>query len=155
MNLSEVARYRGVNLSTAKEWLAAGLPGKKTGNRWQFEPAAVDKWLADRDGPAEPENQPHVTLAEARRRKALADAELAEYELAEKKREVVPIEEAVEMLTREFSRVRQKLLALPSKLAPIVVAIKDQASAKEAIEAEITEVLNELSGAPNLPRRRG
>ncbi|MDX6481730.1 MAG: hypothetical protein QOG85_2240, partial [Gaiellaceae bacterium] len=152
VNRSGLARHFAVNLSTIDQWIAAGAPGTKNGAGWQFEIAAVERWKALRleKNPNEP-----GLLSEARRRKAIADAELAEYELAEKRRLVVPIDEAVDVLTREFSHAREKLLAMPPRIAPLIVGLKSVAEARVLLDQAVTEILNELSGAPHLPNTGG
>ena len=48
------------------------------------------------------------------------------------------------MMTSSFSRVRAKLLSLPSKLAPLVAAKTTPAEAQQILKAAIYETLNEL-----------
>ncbi len=49
------------------------------------------------------------------------------------------------MMTAAFSRVRSKLLALPSKMAPLVAAAKTPAAAQRILRADIYQALNELA----------
>ena len=59
--------------------------------------------------------------------------------------ELVLGSEVEEKWGSEFYRVRNKLLALPPKIAPLVIALKNPAEAQEIIKSAIYEVLTELS----------
>lgn len=160
LNRSECARFFGVAPTTIDAWKARGCPYRKRavnrGKGWEFNSAEVSEWL-QQQATDNATGGRDIDIDEARRRKAVADAELAEYELAVRKREVVPIEEAADVLTKELSIVRSKLLAVPSRLAARVLTAKDPAEAKAMIEEVLTEVLHELSSSPNLtdPRSDG
>lgn len=82
---------------------------------------------------------------EAKARKLAAEAELAEIELAKARGELVPIDAVAKAVTDEYAATRAKLLALPSKLAPLVAIEDREAACRDAIERGITEALDELS----------
>lgn len=58
---------------------------------------------------------------------------------------LVPILNVAQEVEREYSRVRARLLAIPSKLAPDVALTDDVAACRTLIEAAITDALNELA----------
>lgn len=88
-------------------------------------------------------------IAEARRRKAVADAGLAEIELKETAGELVSAEEMQAAVEADYGRLRSHLLALPSKLAPLVVGKKSNAVIVEIAGSLINEALADLSGETN------
>jgi phage terminase Nu1 subunit (DNA packaging protein) len=146
LNRSALARSQGVAPTTVDKWVLRGCPGLKVEGSWRFVEADVVAWRnAQKNDQENPDGD--ATFAEARRRKAFIDLETAEYELAERRRRVVPIEEAVDVLTREFSRVRAKLLTLPAD--PRLASVRD------VLQPAITEILNELSSPPHLPAPSG
>jgi phage terminase Nu1 subunit (DNA packaging protein) len=73
-----------------------------------------------------------------------AEASLKEMDLAQRRQELVE----VDLVDYEFSKlvaaVRQKLLAIPSKIAPITFAQKTVAATQRLIEQGIHEALNDL-----------
>ncbi len=77
-------------------------------------------------------------------RLAKARADLAEMELAEKRGELVPVDQIGDALNSAVQIMRTRVLAIPTKAAPRVGA-KDVAAAEGVIRAEVVEALSELS----------
>lgn len=88
-------------------------------------------------------NGPDYWSEKARHEKIKAD--LAELELAEKNRELIPQHLIEEHLTKMFISIRQKLLTLPTKAAPMLHAKKPIHHVKKYLEAEIHQILSELA----------
>lgn len=72
-------------------------------------------------------------------------AQLARIEFEQKTGVLVPIDSVAQEVEREYTRVRARLLAIPSKLAPEVALLEDVAECRGIIEAAITDALNELA----------
>lgn len=72
-------------------------------------------------------------------------ADLAEIELAEKQKEVVGVQEVVEKVERIFTTIRQKILAMPTKATPLIMAEDGELGVKLQLESCCHEVLSELS----------
>lgn len=72
-------------------------------------------------------------------------AQLAKLEFEQKIGTLVPIADVAQEVEREYTRVRSRLLAIPSKLAPDVALTDDVAECRSLIEAAITDALNELA----------
>lgn len=87
-----------------------------------------------------------ISETEARRRKLAAEALLAEYNLAEVSREMVAISIIEPALDRMFANARQRLLAIPSKVAPLV-SPDAPADAHAEIMSAINEALEELQAS--------
>lgn len=85
-------------------------------------------------------------LSEARRRKIEADAGSAEIGLALRRAEVADIGTMVRAHGAACARLRTRLLAVPSKLAPQVRRLKTVAETEALIRREIVEALEELIG---------
>ena len=82
------------------------------------------------------------------REKALhekAKRELAELDLKLKSDQLVEVDQVGEHLDKIFSAVRQRLLATPSKIAPLVHAEESVGGARIVLESAVFEVLSELS----------
>lgn len=87
------------------------------------------------------------TNEDARNRKLVAEAELAEIEIGKARGELIEITQVARMVSDEYSAVRAKLLSLPDKLAPLVAMETTEAPCRAAIARGITEALDELIGA--------
>ena len=74
-----------------------------------------------------------------------AKRELAELDLKLKSNQVVEVDQIGDHLDKIFSAVRQKLLGLPSKVAPLVQAEESVGGVRIVLESSIFEVLSELS----------
>jgi hypothetical protein len=148
LNRSDLDRCYRVNLSTVDEWIVAGLPGQKVGGAWQFDEAEVDAWKAERGNGKPPRGA--ISLAEARRRKIIADTSLSRFELRKLKREYIPQAQVSEIWNRLVANFKAKLLVLPSKLAPRLVEIADPNVIRSMLRDEVFAALTELSSEGNM-----
>ncbi len=88
-----------------------------------------------------------------------ANASLKELELARRRQELVEVEAVDYEFSKLVAAVRQKLLAIPSKIAPITHKQKTIAATQRLIEQGIHEAMNEFgsydakSGKIVCPRR--
>ena len=94
-----------------------------------------------------------VSLDEARRRKLIAEAELAELELQKERGEVVSIEETEKRWTEILGAVRAKILALPTTMAAVSAVESDQKIVKELLTKSVEQALLELSAIDVGPSR--
>ena len=74
-----------------------------------------------------------------------AKRELAELDLKLKSNQVVEVDQIGDHLDKIFSAVRQRLLATPSKIVPLVHAEESVGGARIVLESTVFEVLSELS----------
>jgi len=72
----------------------------------------------------------------------MSDAEL---DLKLKQDQLVEVDQVGDHLDKIFSAVRQRLLATPSKIAPLVHAEESVGGARIVLESAVFEVLDELS----------
>lgn len=86
-----------------------------------------------------------LTLDEARTRKLSAEAELAEIELAKAKGDLVPAALVITAWEEVLRAMKAKLLAIPSKAAPVLAAEDNPGEVQKLLDIEIEEALNELS----------
>ena len=80
-----------------------------------------------------------------RRRKFALQVEALELELAAKRKASVPVEAALAVVARDYAAVRSRLLALPSKVAPIVATMDDAEAVRELLADAVEEALAELA----------
>jgi hypothetical protein len=82
---------------------------------------------------------------EAKGRLVSANARLAELELAEKEKKLVEVEVVEKELNKAFTVVRRRILSMPTKLTPVIQAEATGVGIRNVLEAEATEILQELS----------
>ncbi len=85
-----------------------------------------------------------MSLTDERTRLTKLQADLAEIELRKAKGDMIDSRKAMKSWGGVVSAVRQRLLGLPTRLAPVVAA-RSIPQAKERLEIAIHEVLQELS----------
>ena len=81
----------------------------------------------------------------ARARKMEADAQMAELELLQAKRKLVSADDVTAAWVDVLAAMKAKLLALPTKCAPICATEKDIKVIQSVIENQVREALDELS----------
>lgn len=82
----------------------------------------------------------------ARTRKMEADAAIAEIELMKAQKLLVKAEDVEKVWSSILFAVRAKLLAIPSKTAPVLALESDMAVIKDILDNAVAEALGELSG---------
>jgi phage terminase Nu1 subunit (DNA packaging protein) len=86
-----------------------------------------------------------ISLTDERTRLTKYQADLAEIELQKARGEMIPSKRAMSAWGGVVQNVRQKLLVIPSRLAPVLTGIKSIPQMKEKLEESIYEVLNECT----------
>lgn len=104
-------------------------------------------------------------LTEARKRRAIADARLAELALAEREGRLIPVDVLDDLLTRLTTELRARILAQIGKYAPrIPIPIAQAQALLQDIANEQLALLRTtgydvlgqpVPGDPDTPRRRG
>jgi hypothetical protein len=90
--------------------------------------------------PRDPES-----LQGLRRRKLRLEIEDLELDLAAKRKALVDVEQAATVVAAAFTACRSRLLALPPKVAPMVVALTDVEDVRRLLADALEEALEELS----------
>lgn len=85
------------------------------------------------------------TLADARIKSETMRAEMLELEYRQKKGELIEREKVIMMATGIIAIVKTRLLAIPTKTAPLIVGSDSIKKIKTILEKEIRFVLTELS----------
>jgi hypothetical protein len=82
---------------------------------------------------------------EARTRKIAAEAEIAELELERIKATLCLTADVVKAWESVLHACRAKLLAIPTKMAPVIAGTSDISTIKERLEESVREALEELA----------
>ena len=81
----------------------------------------------------------------ARTRREIAEADLAELKLGELHGELVRAADVRASYARRLASLRESLLQIPARLAPIVASETDQAACHETLQSELHAVLEQIS----------
>lgn len=87
-----------------------------------------------------------LDLTAERARKAKEEADRLEMQNAQMRGELVARGDVEAGIIGAFSRVRAKLIAIPSKVAPLIAAMTEPRACETAIRKPIYEALEELAG---------
>ncbi|MGF7175858.1 terminase small subunit [Azospirillum doebereinerae] len=160
VNRAELADVFGVSLPTIDSWVRDGCPfaekGAK-GREWAFETANVHRWLVDRavaDVAAGYEGEiGGITAEEAKRRKAVADAVVAEIGADEALDQVVNRHEAAADVASFCISLRTGLSNACAKFAGRAAAMTGAPEIQALAEKEINQAFD--SARDDLAKRWG
>jgi len=153
VNKEQLSEVLGVTTRTLDKQLRRGMPFVSkpklgTKNReWQFNTVDVIAWREEQKlAKYRVQNQKPKNMEEAKLRQAIAKAEMDELELDKLKKTLLPAAEIEIALNKMFSSFRNRMLAIPSKVAPFL-----REGIKDILEDEVHEALAELSADNVLP----
>lgn len=156
VNLNELAGFMGVTRQTATAWLNDGMPYVQKADRgnaipWVFDTADVRIWREKiAQEKIEQKYRSKITEAgemdieEAKRREAVAKAQLAEIDLAKERGLLVNIDDMLREMGRALANARAQLLSIPNRVAG-TLAFKDEKEITQILEEENNTILEELN----------
>ena len=151
LNITDFEKFYGVNKTTIYRWIRDGMPVYRMGGRGrgighEFNSIDVNKWLKDKAAAAAGSGDKHaITFDEAKRRKELANAEMAELNLAKEQGKVVDLEELERSLAHRFAELSSRIRKVPERVVNRVLASESEAEVKEIILSELDQCLEALS----------
>lgn len=86
-----------------------------------------------------------MTYDEARTRKVAAEAAIAELELSKVRNELAMVSDVVKAWDDVLSAIKAKLLALPTRMGPMLAAETDANLIEKQLELQVRDCLDELS----------
>jgi anion-transporting ArsA/GET3 family ATPase len=84
---------------------------------------------------------------EARTRREIAEANMAEMEEARHRRELIRVSAVQAQLATDYATTRDAMLQIPARMAPLLAAEEDPAAVQTLLHAEIHQALMTLAGA--------
>ncbi|UYF76558.1 terminase small subunit [Acinetobacter ursingii] len=150
VNRTGLSEVFGVALTTIDSWVRQDCPvvvrGRGKGQEWQFNTAQIAKWLQDKAADdATGEIPDDINLLKLR--KAKAETELAELELAEKKGQVALIAEFERAQAVVFGIIRSNMMNIPQRAVLQLLGETDARIFKEKLKAEIVLALETAAEA--------
>lgn len=134
-----IAAVLGLTTRRVRVLVQLGMPQVKRG---RYDLAACVQWYVDYRVKA----ASHASrMDNARLRKLKAEAKKKEIEIRIMEEKLIPVDEVVKTWSNITAAMRAKLLAIPTKAAPMILSITTQAEAQELLKSYIYEALDELT----------
>ena len=129
----------------------APKPSRAAGDPGNDAPQGGDPDVADANA-SEPTDEAHH---QARTRREIAEANMAEMREAELRGELIQVAAVRAAFGMALTATRDRLLSIPDRLAPVLAAESAPQRVHETLNAEIRDALTQLSAAPwSLSRQR-
>lgn len=137
----EMAEVLGLSTRQVANLEVLGMPTKSKAGKKLYPSTPGMRWYIHYKVQAA---QP-ADFEEARARKMSAEAELAELDLAQKRGQLIPLEQHGQRLARILERVRARLVAIPGTVAPRLLSLETAVEAQAVVAGAVAEALEELS----------
>lgn len=144
--LTDVAKELDLSTKVVGELVSRGVLTKKDRGKYDLDEARTEYIRHLRKIAAGRANSGELDLGEERARLAKEQADAKEMENAMLRGELVYIDDVAKQFGQQASAVKTRLLAIPSKAAPLVINCTKPVEAREIIEEMIEEALYELVG---------
>lgn len=141
----------GVSEAQLERYFQQGCPHEKNGRRIFVPMPAGRVWLHNYLVEKGKRQAAPTSIDDARRRRAAAEAELAELELAEKRAELMTVSDFTKIVAEGFGRARARLQNLAPRAAAVSFGAQSIPEAQARIEPLVVEVLDELRAADDVP----
>lgn len=143
VNRSELADIHGVALTTIDTWVRGNCPVLQRGARgieWAFNTADVARWREDERARQSTDTAP-TSREQLDLRRATADTERAELELAKAKDEVAPVAEFEKATARLMAAIRTNMLNIPQRAVLRLLGETNETAFKKVLREEIALAL--------------
>ena len=147
-NLEDIARLLGRQPKTIRAWIDKGCPVVEAGGSgkpWQLNLADIVQWREQRISEQATQTRDDPELDEARRRKLVAAAKLAELALEKARGEVMPADAVLTTWQSLVLNFRAKMRAIPNTMAPRLAIVDTPGEIFSILDQHIDNALKELS----------
>ena len=147
LNQNDAAKIAGIHVDTFRKMKERDLPPPKNANGF-YELDPLGDWIRNRARAEVAPNDSRGPLVPAQER-ARKDREMADrYELENRLRrgELIEVTVVQEAALEVVSRVRTRLLRLPSAVTPLILGEEDRIAIQSTIDSAVRDALMELSG---------
>lgn len=152
VSLTDIMKLFGVSDETIRLWRADGMPHRVVNGHPRFKPAECVAWRRERDREEQRRKDAEGEgIEDAQRRKAQADADLAEIKRDQLRGRLTDNDATLRLIDRICHSVRARVLSVRGRWAPRVVGLPTMAEATKVLDelaADILKALNE--GADDL-----
>ena len=147
----ELSVILSVTPDTVRNYVAEGMPiitkgGQGRGNGAKYDIKDCVKWVKDRAVNALMGDKSLVSVEEAKRRKAIADAELQEIALAKERGEVVNVGDIQREWSDQMIELRTAMRRIPERCVLRLVGEMDESKIKKVVLGEVDDALLRIIG---------
>jgi len=142
----EVAQHLGISQKMVADMVAMGQLDKKPRGQYDLDECRKQYIERLRETAAGRAANGDLDLGEERARLAKEQADAKEMENEVQRGALVYIEDVAGAIEKQFTKVRTKLLSVPTKVAPEAHACATVKEVQGLLEQSITEALNDLVG---------
>lgn len=158
VNKARLAEIIGYTERTITTWLDEGLPRVSIGSRGQsdeYDTADVIRWMIARETGVKDQDGKTIVYEAERARLTREQADKVAMDNEIRRGKLVDVDQVSLWWGSIISNAKTRLLAIPTKSAPLVLGAKTLPQARDVLERMITEVLSELSSANPIPDTQG
>ena len=145
--VAKIASLLLITTRRVQQLVKEGVIPKTERGRYELEPAVHGyiRYLQDRGSIGANTVDDAKSYYEQRARLIRLQADRAEAELHELQGSLVAVDDVSEQWARLLGRMRQRILSIPSKLAPMIHHETDAAIVESILEAAVHDVLTEFA----------
>ncbi len=143
---AQVAAHLGVSLKYISDLIGKGVLKKAPVGKYDIDVCRKAYIEHIREQAAGRAAAGELVLADERARLAKEQADAKEMENALERGDLVYIQDVAKQIENQFTKVRTRLLSVPTKVAPEAHACASVREVQSIIEQAIVEALNELVG---------
>ena len=134
-----IASVLGIKPRRVTDLVKIGMPQVKRG---RYNLADCVQWYVDYRVKA----ASHASrMDNARLRKLRAEAKEKELKISTMEEKLIPVDKVVKTWSNITAAMKAKLLAIPTKAAPMILSVTTQAEAQEILKSHVYEALDELT----------
>ena len=141
----ELAEFLDVSARRIQQYVKDGIIRNAGRGKFNLKEAVQDFYSYQFELERAKLKRKDASLDEAYRRKMLAEAELKEMEVEQKKGELIEKQEVIESWQKILNILKTRLLALPTQIAQEVAGLRRVNEIKKRIEKNVMDALNEIS----------
>ena len=145
-SLQAVAAHLGITTKYLQDLIERGTIEKKPRGEYDLDECRKSYITQLRETAAGRMASGSLDLAAERARLAKEQADAKEMENAIERGELVYIEDVAKQIEGQMTKVRTKILAIPTKYAPELHSLASAREVQLTLEQALTEALNELVG---------
>jgi len=143
---AELAAHLGVSAKYINDLIGKGVIKRQDKGKYDLDECRKQYISHIREQAAGRASAGELVLADERARLAKEQADAKEMENAVERGDLVYIEDVAKQIENQLTKVRTRLLSVPTKVAPEAHACASVREVQNVIELAITEALNELVG---------
>ena len=143
LSLKGLSKAFGVSQVSIRNWIAKGIPCKRTSRGYTFDLTEAIQW---REKHLQESKQGSSNEYEAARtEKEIYRAKMAKLNYERLEGSLVYVKDVTDANFEKARLIRDQLLNIPARVSPILVAEKDHKKVNEILTKEIRQVLEILS----------